>query len=465
MNPLLTRLGVVLLVAAAPVGVYLAPSQDRGPSYPKAWDTRVLEEVQFVESTRELKFEHPVTLSFLAEEAFVEKVGDAEEPTAEDKRDEKRALEMLRALGLVGGGVDLHAAVEDLRRSGIVGLYVSEEKTLYVRGTELTPYVRSTVVHELTHALQDQHFDLDGLFEKAPDGDDTALRGLIEGDAVRVEENFQSQLSPQDKQAYDAASQTAVARAEDADVPAVLQHLQEIPYVLGPGLLDVLLQQGGNAAVDRAFHTPPVSEAQLADPVHVPLDRRPVKVADPALPPGADELDEATPFGQMSLFQVLGAKLGYSRAWAAVQGWAGDRSRTYRQDGRTCVAVDVQMADAAAGGRVTAAARAWAAGNDRTVVEQEGTSLHLRACDPGSEAVAAPVEPDAFEVLAARAQLGHYLVVQQRVPPRFAECLSRVVVARLGDAGFAAANAGDGSPAQQQQVARAFEAAVRGCQG
>lgn len=55
----------------------------------------------------------------------------------------------------------------------------------------------TVMVHELTHALQDQHFDLDQLFEDdgevQPDSYDTQLRAVVEGDANRMEERYVSQ--------------------------------------------------------------------------------------------------------------------------------------------------------------------------------------------------------------------------------------------------------------------------------
>ena len=56
-----------------------------------------------------------------------------------------------------------------------------------MRGTDLSDDVdvRITLVHELTHALQDQHFDLTKLDEQVEtSGQDFALTALVEGDAT-----------------------------------------------------------------------------------------------------------------------------------------------------------------------------------------------------------------------------------------------------------------------------------------
>lgn len=49
--------------------------------------------------------------------------------------------------------------------------------------------MEATVVHELVHALQDQHFDLGAQFDEldAEDEAAVALRAIVEGDAARIE--------------------------------------------------------------------------------------------------------------------------------------------------------------------------------------------------------------------------------------------------------------------------------------
>src|SRR3712207_9092098 len=66
----------------------------------------------------------------------------------------------MRALGLVDGPFDasvLDAGAEE----GVLGFYDSQRRRLYVRGDAATPAVRRVLVHQLTHALDDQHFGLE----------------------------------------------------------------------------------------------------------------------------------------------------------------------------------------------------------------------------------------------------------------------------------------------------------------
>jgi uncharacterized protein YjaZ len=74
-----------------------------------------------------------------------------------------------------------------------------------VRGTELTPSVESTLVHELTHALQFQHFDLGKHHEELEEADDSAASSaytaLVEGDARRIQAAWRENLSEEEQEA------------------------------------------------------------------------------------------------------------------------------------------------------------------------------------------------------------------------------------------------------------------------
>lgn len=459
MRKLLGRLGVVLLVAAAPVGVYLSPSD--GPSYPDTWDPRLVDLVSFVETERGLTFEHPVEVEFLDDAAFKDKVRSPE-PTAEEREELDRAVEELRALRLVSGHPDLFKAGNDLVTDRVVGLYVPEDEALYVRGTSLTPYVRSTVVHELTHAAQDQHFDLEELQGDAED--ESIVRTLIEGDAVRVEEAYQRRLSQADQESY-AATAAGFAREADSgdDIPQVLQDVFSYPYVFGPTLLDTLEAKGGNGAVDAAFRHPPVTDAQVVDPSTYPLSFSPRDLPAPTLPEGAKADGDSHPFGQVGVLEVLGSKLGYTESWAAVQGWAGDEARSYRVKGLACVALDIAAADDTAATRLEAAFARWHQGLASTSISRTGTVVAVRACDPGGSTALTPPSPRAFDVLAQRTQVIHAIMRASGRGFIGARCVTDRVITAFGPAGFFALNSRQPSPAVQQRLQVVLQRAYQVC--
>ena len=149
--------------------------------------------MKFVQKARKLEFTHPIPVEFLSDAAFKKRVRhDDAKVTASDRRDAKRYVAELRALGLLQGNVDLIGAEKNLSGVDTLGYYDQDAKKMVIRGKNLADVAtRVTVVHELTHALQDQHFDLNKLTDATKtSGADTALTALIEGDAVRVENKY-----------------------------------------------------------------------------------------------------------------------------------------------------------------------------------------------------------------------------------------------------------------------------------
>ena len=71
--------------------------------------------------------------------------------------------------------------------------------------------MQSTLVHELTHVLQDQHFDLEAKTKEVEDDSaaSSASDALVEGDARRIESEWRNSLA-QEAQAVVEALQEPV---------------------------------------------------------------------------------------------------------------------------------------------------------------------------------------------------------------------------------------------------------------
>ncbi|MGH9017280.1 MAG: hypothetical protein ACRDY1_05985 [Acidimicrobiales bacterium] len=451
---------LVLLVAGLVVGL-----GSSGPGYPATWNPRVLSIVHFVQRERGLTFKHPVKVEFLDTKQFNKEVAVPQPQTTADKASSSRAVDELRALGLVHGNVNLAQSENALNQSDVVGLYVDTKKTVFVRGSALTPFVRVTLAHELTHALQDQYFDLTKLDEDTP-GDGSALDALIEGDAVRVQNAYEQTLSAADQRSYEKASgQFGGSSGATAKVPEILSDMADYPYVFGPTFVDDLVAAGGTAAIDNAFRHPPLAQAQILDPVAYPVGWKPAKVAAPSVPRGDPVTDPVGPFGQLTLFEVLGSRLGYSSGWTAVQGWQGDSSLAYRRKGRTCDAISVRMRTTAEAATLSAAAHQWAADvATGAVIGGSGRLVTIRSCDPGPHTpAAAAITPSAFDVLSARAQLIDLLITQGHVDFALGACTIDNVLATLGPSGYPELLANSLPAAEQTQLEQLLSTSVVNC--
>jgi hypothetical protein len=393
----------VSMVAAA-VAVVLGvrhASGPAGPPHPSTWDPRVQKYVDFVEKARGLEFQHPVYVDFLSDAAFTKQVtSDPSELSDEDRKQLDQYAGTLRALGLVNGDVDLVDEDNELQGQGIVGFYSYEDERLRIRGTEVTPAVESTIVHELTHALQDQNFDLGQRFEaldRADDANSTAaaagFHALVEGDARRIEGLWRDRLPAKRRAALDKEQRAAQRGFEKGvrDVPDVMVTMLAAPYDLGEALLAVARQQGGDSAVDDLFRSPPSTEEQQLDPWTLVADHQGfLNVPAPELPAGATSFDDGA-FGALTWLMVLSERLPVGQALTAVDGWGGDSYAAYDQDGVSCVSVDYRADTPEDLAQMRAALQAWVAKGPQgsAGVKKQELTLVFHSCDPGTNAAAA----------------------------------------------------------------------------
>src|SRR5450432_3007412 len=164
----------------------------------------------------------------------------------------------MRALGMVQGKVDLFAKENQLSGATTEAFYYPDKKEIVVPGATIDVEQRVTLAHELTHTLDDEHFDLNKLDKIGDQHDTDAVTALIEGDAVWVQDKYEAQLSASDRRAYDRSQETAVGPNDLKGVPQVFELLDQWPYDFGPVFVDILRQVGGQARVDRAFKSPPI---------------------------------------------------------------------------------------------------------------------------------------------------------------------------------------------------------------
>jgi hypothetical protein len=193
--------------------------------------------------------------------------------------------------------------------------------------------------HELTHAMQDQHFDLLSLPIEALDPEDTtsAVTALIEGDATIV--MFDYMLAPQGLDVTRAPElshnlhvwvESPFVRGFSMfqTVPRYLMDNLLFPYVYGFDFVLYLKQRGGWDEVNRAYQDFPVSTEQVLHPEKY-FDQRdmPTLITLPTLPKTAykwQEVEQNT-LGEFNISILLDGYLTSADARTASAGWDGDR--------------------------------------------------------------------------------------------------------------------------------------------
>ncbi len=282
---------------------------------------------------------------------------------------ELKALEVsLKAFGLIPETMDLARYLPELLSSQVAGFYDPDGKFLALvdlpdgatgKGKKGMPEAGedAVMVHELTHALQDQSFDLHRFESRDPLSDaGTALSALVEGDATLTMVDFSAQMRIEAMPGMDTILGTMTQ-----DPAKLLEATPDLPggkeFIAAPvWIRDTLLfsyfqgavfcvsarRQGGQALLDYAFTTdPPRSTEQILHPEkwHTRRDD-PVGLRFPDLAaelPGYRKAAEGE-MGELSLRIFLREGLKATektaeRANTAAAGWGGDRFAVYEKDG------------------------------------------------------------------------------------------------------------------------------------
>ncbi len=436
--PLWLILGLVVLLVVGGVVAVREVLHLRGDndeiSHPDKWDKRVLPYARLVEKKRGLTFLHPVAVEFLTDKEFRQEVTEDEKDLSEDEREEiEQVTGLLRALGLIEGEVDLFEQSNRLSGSSTIGYYSYEDQRIRIRGSRLTPASRSTLVHELTHVLQDQHF---GLADRLDDDEDptaaAAYRAVVEGDARRIEAAYAAGLTPRQRAALrrsERASVTAV-RKDIAKVPEILKTFSAAPYTLGEALVAVAKEDGGNDAVDQLFEDPPTTDEHLLDPWSLlQAEDEAQDVDEPELEDGDEEFDDGA-FGALGFYLVLAERLPHVDALDAADGWGGDAYVAFERDDVSCVRVTYEGDTSKDLDQLHRALGRWirALPGSPAKVSRSAEQLTFESCDPGSGTdVGSESSGDALTLAIVRTQVALSLV-KEGATGRVARCFGTAIV-------------------------------------
>ncbi len=413
---------IVMGLVAAGLVVVSELKPKAGPSYPATWDARVAPYARIAARKRGLTFMHPVTVKFLPAKAFEKTVtGDAEKLNAKDRQTMTDFTGLMRALGLIRGEVDLFKAVNEFSGAGVLAYYSFDDKTITVRGEKVTPAIGATLVHEMTHVLQDQHFAIGKRQadlrkqdkKKDTSAESSVLDAIIEGDASRVATLYRASLPARKRKALSAGEGTdsarATARLKKSKVPQVIIAMESSPYTLGEALVQAAAAEGGNDAVNTLFRDAPTEETALLDPLRgLSEHRKAVPVGAPRLQKGEKKFDSGG-FGVLSWYLMLAERLPAKTALDAADGWGGDAYVAYNRNHIACAQMNYAGRTSQDTTRMLLALQRWVAAAPGTPakVGLERGLVRFESCDPGKKAdVGKDAAMDAISLVATRGYLG-----------------------------------------------------------
>ena len=193
---------------------------------------------------------------------------------------------------------------------------------------------KPVMAHELTHALQDQHFNLKR-FENWPKGDSDAqlaAHALIEGDATLAMTLYMAK-NPLIALAFITSLGGDEATEQFKQAPRALRESLLFPYEEGSSWATQVYKRGGWEMVSRAFTTLPQSSEQILHADKYFSYEAPQKIALPefksVLGPTWNKLDYDVN-GEWGIYLILDEYLhNATESKRASAGWGGDRFALY----------------------------------------------------------------------------------------------------------------------------------------
>jgi hypothetical protein len=240
-------------------------------------------------------------------------------------------------LGFTDETFDLVRASKSMLTEQLAGFYDPQRDVLFVAEDMVD---RTVLIHEIVHALQDQHFDLGKRMGAAKTSDAlTALQILAEGDAMSA----MLEIPRDGTRAGTMAAETmgtvgaflAEATPTEVPVPAILKRSMIAPYLDGFSLVERLRIRGDWSNVNALWVKQPVTSAALLSDDPIGAAHKPgVAILQesppwrPALTPLYDDVS-----GEQSLRVMFEEWLSRTNAAEAAHGWLGDRFTVYQQAG------------------------------------------------------------------------------------------------------------------------------------
>ena len=284
--------------------------------------------VGVTEEIRELQFLEMPTVTVVTAEELESRVRAQIE---EDAVDFPADAALYKLLGLLDEDVDLETMITDLYGEQVAGYYDGETRELVVPITTegFSVVQQATLVHELTHALTDQNFDFDPIFEAMIDEERldqaSAYQALIEGDASLAELHYLQTLSQAELGEFFAEALVIDTSALDA-APQFLQDSLIFPYDSGLAFTQELYNSGGWEAVNEAYTTMPGlpgSTEQVISPDDFERDL-PVEVPSDTVSVPGYELERTSVWGELGFRIMIDQVLGQDTGVDAADGWGGD---------------------------------------------------------------------------------------------------------------------------------------------
>lgn len=275
----------------------------------------------------------------------------------EYKREELELEErVLQLLGLLPPEVDLYQTFLDFLSDQVAGFYDPRTKSFYIADWIPLELQKPVLAHELTHVLQDQHFEIEQFIRRLPGNDDRMLAraAFIEGEGVAVMLDYF--LKPTGR-TFASLPETGPmlemwnqAAGGMADVPSYIKDSIFFPYIYGTAFLHQARQELAWAEINSIYQNMPSSTEQIMHPEKYFSEDRD-EPAEVDLTDLRNELEEGSlvkysnVLGEFIVYLMLKEFLGKDQARKGAAGWDGDRVELIQQSDGTEVLIHSSVWD------------------------------------------------------------------------------------------------------------------------
>jgi hypothetical protein len=245
------------------------------------------------------------------------------------------------AFGLIPKGFDLDRFLVDILTEQVEGLYDPKTQEFYIADWSPLSDQRMVMAHELTHALEDQHFQIEAWVKAARPNEDAELArdAVLEGSAMAAMVDYLmlgTGNSLKDLPEFDPSMLVGELGSTPTlqKAPPFIKDALIFPYLGGLTFSAAILKNTGWPGLPALFEKPPVSTQQILHPGLYRSGRTPQSVSLPHLEKllGSNwsKLEENV-MGEFGWKEVLKQFLDGDRAKTLAAAWDGDWYALYEE--------------------------------------------------------------------------------------------------------------------------------------
>lgn len=335
---MLRRTLISLLAISAPVALLIGrPKLSKDPVF-----GQIDSIVKSLSEITGLTEEHPVPYGRMTKRQLRQFLSKRIKKTL--RPEEVRADELsLKMFGLVPQSFNLRKSTIDLLTEQAAAFYDYDAKKLFLMNDSSFTSETTTLAHELSHALADQHFNLNKFIEDTPSNDDENLAhsAVVEGQASWLMLVYELKQAGQEPVPTADALKTVTDSSDSsmADYPVLkgsplyIQQSLLFPYTEGTLFFDAVFRKMGKKAFAAVFTDPPVDSSQIMHPERYFAHEQPVKPELPKLfADAAQHLVTEGSVGEFDHEMLLRQYLGEAKAAELAPHLRGGRFQIITED-------------------------------------------------------------------------------------------------------------------------------------